>query len=394
MHVRPRGATVLVALLLAALAAVASPALASPVSATIRVEGLTSTVIPTTTLVTDARPIVSHDGVSHALLVPSALTLAADAAQANGVALDCTWSDTYNDCFVNGFPTPFDVAATDYWRLVVNGKDASAGFAGTPVHDGDRIDVIATDYTAAEPPLLTSAASLAAVPLGTSFTVKVTSLDTSGFGTTRPAAGALISYGNLQALAGADGTASFMGTGLGYSSVSATLAGATSAQLVSVCTYGADPTICKLPAPAVPTPPAAAAQTGTSAPISAASTTASDRIAPSSHFSAPIAFKRLKTVKRLVGVTSSDRSDIQRVDYALAKRVGTLCSFRRANGTLAPAASCSKAIWLPATGRTFWHVTLSKPLAAGRWRAFSRATDGAGNVESPFESQTSFIVAP
>jgi hypothetical protein len=39
-------------------------------------------------------------------------------------------------------------------------------------------------------------------------------------------------------------------------------------------------------------------------------------------------------------------------------------------------------------------VTLSKPLAAGRWRAFSRATDGAGNVESPFESQTSFTVAP
>ena len=82
------------------------------------------------------------------------------------------------------------------------------------------------------------------------------------------------------------------------------------------------------------------------------------------------------------------------MSYALAKRVGTLCSFRRADGTLAPASACSKAIWLPATGRAFWHVTLSKPLASGRWRAFSRATDGAGNVEAPFESQTSFTVAP
>ncbi len=65
MNVRPRSAAVMVALLLAALAAVAAPASASPVKATIRVEGLTGTVIPTTTLATDARPIVSVDGVAH-----------------------------------------------------------------------------------------------------------------------------------------------------------------------------------------------------------------------------------------------------------------------------------------------------------------------------------------
>jgi hypothetical protein len=389
MHVRPRGATVAVALLLATLAAFAAPAVASPVSATIRVEGLGGTLIPTTTLLTDARPIVSDDGKSHPLLVPSALTLTADAADASGRSLACTWTDTYNDCFVNGFPDPFGASATDYWRLVVNGKDASAGFAGTPVHDGDRVDVIATDYTTAEPPLLALAPSRTTVPLGTSFTVTVTSLDTSGRGTTGPAAGALVSYGSLQAVAGADGTVSFMGTGPGYSSISATLPGATSSQVVSVCAYGADPTICKLPPPATPASPAATANT---APISAASTAAADRIAPSTRFTGPIAYTKLKQVKRLVGVTAPDRSDIESVSYALAKRVGTLCSFRRANGTLAPASSCAKAIWLPATGRAFWHVTLSKPLAAGRWRAFSRATDGAGNVEAAFESQTSFTV--
>lgn len=400
MNARPRGGAALAALLLVALAVPAAPALASPVTATIRVEGLTSTVIPTTTLATDARPIVStccdtatekNVGKAHGFTVPSALTLAADAAAANGLSLGCTWSDTYNDCFVDGFPDAFPTGATDYWRLVVNGKDSPTGFAGTALHDGDRVDVIATDYTQPEPPLLTVAPSFAAVADGTSFSVKVTSLDTSGFGTTGPAAGALVSYGNLSAVAGADGTVSFMGSGLGYSSLSATLSGATSSQVVSVCAYGADPTICKLPAPATPTAPAT---TSTSAPISTASTTTADRIAPSTHFSSPLAFGKLKLVKRLVGVTSPDRSDIASVSYALAKRVGTLCSFRRANGTLAPAGSCAKAIWLPATGRAFWHVTLSKPLAAGRWRAFSRATDGAGNVESPFESQTSFIVAP
>jgi hypothetical protein len=402
MFVRPRGATFLVALTLAALAAFAAPALASPVTATIRVEGLTATVIPTTTLATDARPIVStccdsagppivkNAGKAHGFTVPSALTLLADAADARGISLGCTWNDQFNDCFVDGFPDKFS-DLNDYWRLVVNGKDSPTGFAGTALHSGDRIDVIATDFTKPEPPLLTIAPTPAPVHAGTSFTVKVTSLDTSGFGTTGPAAGALVSYGNLTAVAGADGTVSFMGSGLGYSSLSATLTGATSSQVVSVCAYGADPTICKLPAPATPTAPAA---TSTSTPISTASTTTADRIAPSTHFSSPLAFGKLKLVKRLVGVTSPDRSDIAGVSYALAKRVGTLCSFRRANGTLAPAGSCAKAIWLPATGRAFWHVTLSKPLAAGRWRAFSRATDGAGNVESPFESQTSFIVAP
>jgi hypothetical protein len=400
MNVRPRGGAALAALLFIALAACAAPALASPVTATIRVEGLTSTVIPTTTLATDARPIVStccdtatekNVGKAHGFTVPSALTLAADAAAANGLSLGCTWSDTYNDCFVDGFPDAFRAGATDYWRLVVNGKDSPTGFAGTAVHDGDRVDVIATDYTQPEPPLLTVLPSLTAVADGSSFSVKVTSLDTSGSGTTGPAAGALVSYGSLHAVAGADGTVSFMGSGLGFSSISATLSGATSSQVTSVCAYGADPTICRLPAPATP---AAPVMTATSTPISTASTTSADRIAPSTHFSAPLAFARLRLVKRLVGVTSPDRSDIASVSYALARRVGTLCSFRRANGTLAPAASCAKAIWLPATGRAFWHVTLSKPLAAGRWRAFSRATDGAGNVEAPFESQTSFIVAP
>ncbi|MDX6570009.1 MAG: hypothetical protein QOH15_2587 [Gaiellales bacterium] len=400
MFVRPRGATVLVALMLASLAAFAAPALASPVSATIRVEGFTSTVIPTTTLATDARPIVStccdsagppvvkNVGKAHGFTVPSALTLLADAADARGIPLGCTWSDQYSDCFVDGFPDKF-TNLNDYWRLVVNGKDSPTGFAGTALHPGDRIDVIATDFTQPEPPLLTIVPVAGAVRTGTSFTVRVTSVDTSGSGTTGPAAQAVVSYGSVQAVAGADGTVSFTGAGSGFTSLSAALAGATPSQVVSVCSYGSDPTICNLPAPVTPAPPVAAA---TTAPISTASTSAADRIAPSTHFSAPLAFAKVKRVKRLVGVTSPDRSDIASVSYALAKRVGTLCSFRRANGTLAPASSCSNAIWLPATGRAYWHVTLSKPLASGRWRAFSRATDGAGNVESPFESQTSFTV--
>jgi hypothetical protein len=380
------------ALTLVVLAAVAAPASASPVTATFRVEGSAGPVIPTTTVSTDARRITSDDGHTHNLLAPSALTLAADASEANGLSVNCSWSDQFNDCFVNGFPTPIDPALTDYWRLVVNGVDAQQGFANTPIANGDRIDVIETDYTQPEPPLLVLTPSATAVADGTSFTVKVVAADTTGATAGQPAAGALVSYGGLSGVTGADGTLTFLGTGVGYSTLSASLLGSTPSQLVSVCAYAYDSTVCIPPPPTAPAPAAATVTTTTTTPVSAASVASADRIAPSSHFSAPPAFSKVKAVKRLVGVTAPDRSDIASVSYALAKRVGTLCSFRRANGTLAPATSCAKAIWLPATGRAFWHVTLAKPLSAGRWRAFSRATDGAGNVEAPFESQTSFTV--
>jgi hypothetical protein len=404
MYVRTRRAAGTAALLLSLLAVFTANAIASPVTATIRVEGLTGTVIPTTTLQTDARPIVAtccdvvgppavvNAGIAHAFLVPSALTLADDAAEANHLSLACSWSAVYDDCFVTGFPDPLP-SANDYWRLVVNGKDSPTGFGGTALRNGDRVDVIATDFTQPEAPLVTLAPSATAVADGSAFTVQVTSLDTSGFGTTGPGANAVVSYGTQQATAGADGTVSFVATGTGYTSLSATLAGATSSQVTSICAYGADPTVCSLPAPAVPATPAAAVATAAATtPVAAASTAGADRIAPSSRFTLAFSLGKVKTVKRLVGVTAPDRSDIASVSYALAQRVGTLCRFRKANGSLAAAGSCAKAIWLPATGRAFWHVTFTKPLAAGRWRAFSRATDGAGNVEAPFESQTSFIV--
>ncbi len=357
MNVRSRSAAVVVALLLAALAAVAAPASGSPVKATIRVEGRAGTVIPTTTLATDARPIVSVDGVAHSLTVPSALTLAADAAQAAGRSMTCSWSDAFNDCFVSGFPTPFPLGSTDYWRLVLNGRDSGAGFAGTAVHDGDHVDVIATDFTAAtEPPLLVVSPSAATVSDGTSFTVKVSSFDTTG-------AASPVARGRrareLRQPPGprrrgrqrhVHGHGQRVLVGVGHAVRRDSIR-----RSCRVCAYGSDPTVCQLPAPATPSPPAAPAAVtgtpaGTSTPTSAstASTASADRIAPSSQFTAPLAFARLKLVKRLVGVVAPDRSDIASVSYALARRVGTLCRFRRANGTLAAATSCSRPIWLPA----------------------------------------------
>jgi hypothetical protein len=397
MFERTRSAAIVAALTLVAVAAVAAPASATPVTATFRVEGITGTVVPTTTVSTDARRLTTDDGHTRSLPSPSALTLAADASEANGLSVNCNWSDLYQDCFVTGFPTAFDATATDYWRLVVNGSDAQQGFANTPVHTGDRIDVIGTDYTSTtgNPPLLVLTPSATAVADGTSFSVKVDAVDTSGASATQPAVGALVAYGGLSGTVGADGTVTFLGAGVGYSTLSASLVPDTPSQLVSVCSYASDSTVCIAPPPAKPAVPAAApVAVPTTTPISAASTVSADRIAPSSHITSPPAFAKLKLVKRLVGVVAPDRSDIESVSYALARRVGTLCAFRKADGTLAGPATCAKPIWLSATGRAFWHVTLRKPLAAGRWRMFSRATDGAGNVELPLESQTSFTVAP
>ena len=102
-------------------------------------------------------------------------------------------------------------------------------------------------------------------------------------------------------------------------------------------------TVCQLPAPATPAAPAAAsaapgrprarAPRHRSRPRRRPPPTGSPRRATSRR---PWRSRRLKLVKRLVGVIAPDRSDIASVSYALAKRVGTLCSFRRRTGRSPP----------------------------------------------------------
>ena len=195
-----------------------------------------------------------------------------------------------------------------------------------------------------------------------------------------PAAGALVRYGAQAGITNGAGQVGFLATEAGNQTVLATLAGATRSNGASVCAFGADPTVCNLP-PLQPTAQPATPAPTTATPVALAKTDVTDAVAPSSRISAPRLWSKVRGVSRLAGSVAPDRSDIARVEVALARRVGTLCRFRTANGIWGAARACTERTWLAARGGAFWTYSLKAPLAAGRYRVFARATDGAGNVE-------------
>jgi len=375
------------ALAVLAVGVAAAPAAAAPATVSVRAEGIDATVVAQRTLTTDARSFTDAAGM-HDLPLPSVLTALIDASVATGVPFACNWG--FGPCFVDSIGAPFASGATLYWRLVVNDIDASVGAADRLVTTGDRIAFVATDYLAAQPPLLELSATTERTPIGGSFVVTVVSYDTSDPTGTKPAAtgvpavGALVRYGAQAAITNAAGQVGFLATEAGNQTVLATLAGATRSNGASVCAFGGDPTVCNLPplAPLQPAPqPAPLPAIVTQVPPTLARSEAADAVAPSSQIATPRLWSRVRGVSRLAGSVAPDRSDVARVEVALARRVGTLCRFRTAGGTWGAARACTDRTWLRARGGAFWTYSLQSPLAAGRYRVFARATDGAGNVE-------------
>ncbi len=88
------------------------------------------------------------------------------------------------------------------------------------------------------------------------------------------------------------------------------------------------------------------------------------------------------SARAIRGTAGPDRSDVAHVEVALARRVGTLCRFRSRSGGLSKPRSCTRRAYLPARAAGgSWALGLGRGLAPGIWRVWSRATDGAGNVE-------------
>ena len=68
---------------------------------------------------------------------------------------------------------------------------------------------------------------------------------------------------------------------------------------------------------------------------------------------------------------------------AVARRVGTLCRFLGGRRSFSAPRSCALQRYWPARASgNAWIFRIGGPLPPGRYRAWSRATDGAGNRES------------
>jgi hypothetical protein len=359
-----------VAAVAAAVAGLAVAASAAPaVVATVRVEGPTGAIVPQVTRATAPRSITDTNGVAHPLPTSPA-TLVADAADAAGVHYTCAW---FSDCLFDFGPLP----SGQFWAFIDNDLVASVGAGQAPLQNGDRIAFVPWDFTSPIH-MLELAVTGDKVVDGSTFTATALDYDLQT-GVATAAVGASVSYGASVSTADLQGKASFVATGAGPQTVVATSPTAIRSGAVAVCAYGADPTVCDLPAP----PPPTATKP---APGSI------DTVPPASRIVAPAPFSRVRTVRRLAGLVAPDRSDIASVQFALARRLGTLCRFlHTAGGAFGSPAPCSSPVWLPARGGAFWTAALHRTLAPGRYRAFSRATDGAGNVESRLVTGSSMI---
>ena len=161
----------------------------------------------------------------------------------------------------------------------------------------------------------------------------------------------------------------FIAQGNGTQPVIATRAGDIRSAARNVCSYDADPTVCSLPA----APPAAIPADADTIPPGQPHHGAPDRW-PLREPQGDHRHHRRRPLRRQ-----------GRRRVALALRVGTQCRFRTRTGSLTARALLHEA---PVPARRHVRSELepaprpSGPWCPGTWRVWSRATDGAGNLES------------
>ena len=113
---------------------------AGPATGTVRVEGVTGTLLPATTVTTTAAPVVNDGNPAHSCEGTSALGALQDATGGNWVG---EWSEKYAQYFVNGIDGETHLfqagALSYYWSFWVNDVFQEAGPCGVPFEAGDRV---------------------------------------------------------------------------------------------------------------------------------------------------------------------------------------------------------------------------------------------------------------
>lgn len=369
-----RLATVAACVATIAAGAAAAPAQADALDTTIRVEGSAATLVP--------ESAISIEGAGTEELWDNSFTpWPVHRGSAFWQVYRAASGGAQNFEF-KGFPFGLQVVAIGAdvsggsvgWQFKVNHVSPQVGADQTALASGDSVLWYYGGFAGARD--LDVAPSADALRRGTSFTATVVSYDADG--APSPAAGASVAYGAATATADAQGRATFIAQGDGVQGVRASRAGDVRSATRAVCTYDADPAVCNVAGPP-PEPGAPSAPTPT-----AGGGLVADTVAPGSAIGQPVLRSRRAKVRSIAGTAGPDRTDVAKVEVSLGLRVGTQCRFRTKSGRLTAARACADPEWVTAlTAGTRWLLPLGgKNLRKGAWRVESRATDGAGNVES------------
>ena len=92
--------------------------------------------------------------------------------------------------------------------------------------------------------------------------------------------------------------------------------------------------------------------------------------------------RRVSTARQPITLrsTAKDAGSVRRVRVSVARHVGKLCRFLKANRSFTKARSCDKHSYLNAKGTSSWSLKLPS-LPSGRYTIWSRGIDAAGNIE-------------
>lgn len=343
----------------------AAPA-AVALDTTIRVEGATATLVPESAIPiegTGTATVFDRSFTPVSVSRASAFWQLYRATSTTGLGLGFQFFPAFNSVLVEQIG-PDQNAGTVGWQYRVDHVAPAVGPDARALAQGDTVLwFYGVGDGARELDVAPSADRVAA---GTTFTVNVVSYGADG--AAQPGAGARVAYGGATAIADGAGRATFVAQAAGARTVQATRAGDIRSAARAVCSFEGDPTVCNLP----PAP-------GKPALIGAGA----DTVAPGSRITSPLIGRRTLTVRAIRGVAGPDRTDVARVEVALARRVGTLCRFRARSGGLTAPRPCSRQLYVRArSAGGYWALGLGRGLAPGLWRVWSRATDGAGNRES------------
>jgi hypothetical protein len=183
---------------LALVAGAPTAALAAGTTVSVRVEGLTKTLVAT-------KVVHTHSGSITKGGAPAGACPATNAAGALDVATRHKWSGTYGTYGLSVtqiFGETHTFTSKDYWSIWVDNKFAPAGVCGLKLHRGEQLLFAAVPVTGKVYPIVIAAPKHAST--GHAFKVRVTYFNAKGVA--KPLAGATVHNGARTATTGASGT--------------------------------------------------------------------------------------------------------------------------------------------------------------------------------------------
>jgi hypothetical protein len=107
-----------------------------------------------------------------------------------------------------------------------------------------------------------------------------------------------------------------------------------------------------------------------------------DTTPPDTDITAPRSSTRTGSFRLFKGRAFDSGSGVTGVEIAVQRTDGGCMSLTGPRGRFGKAQPCSERKWLRATGTTSWRYKLRRALPPGRYRVYSRATDGQSLTES------------